>query len=772
MMKEGFITYWQARLQRDLAAFADPGTLVVSPGQAAIDSKWESRGKEMSAHFSISLDTGVRVMFQERTLSYRAFLSTPEMADLLGLAKMRLRFPQSKIFIETKGRKLDGDASRPESAIDLLKRESEESNDTGRTKILMVTGDAGSGKTQVLTELVRRKAEEFVSGKSDCLYLYINAQGRALARLYEAIATELQDLRSLVTYHAIPALVHAGALVLVVDGFDELLGVGGYDDAFSSLASFIGELDGEGRIIASARSAYYEQEFLQRAGTAASLGQQSWMQVPIKVENWGEDELSAYATKYCQAGGMDDVRTQELVASARRALSGANSALLGKPLFIAKTLELLATVPDFAFKGNDLLKSLVEGYLERERCAKLLDKSSKPLLTHDQMSSLMVALADEMWNQETRELDSRSVKEIADFQLELLGVDSAARIITTERMPFLAFMTKGSRSGQVAYEHEMFFSYFLAAALSKRLISKDIGFELFLGRSILPSEVSDTASRILIEEKRLSDNAALQGMLAYVGSAAIQRNSRSEQIKENAGTLVLALFNTLHDSGWTELKNAEIRGITFPGGSMERLEFNSCNFSNVIFRRVDLSLARFINCSAHDVSFYEPTVDPKSTRLQFVNFDPASVYGIRWHHDDRLEVVYDPDQLLDVLSKCGAVEKAKTAGETARKIDPHLLDMIQRLLRAYNRANPLCVADWQLKKIVAENQWSDLRRILIEFGIVTSEERDTSGSHKEFLRRRFLTDDVMNGLYRSRDAAPQIQRFWDKIEQEFPARGS
>ena len=53
------------------------------------------------------------------------------------------------------------------------------------------------------------------------------------------MARDLQDLRSRFSYNAVPPLVRNGLVVPVIDGFDELLGSGGYDEAFSSLAAFI-----------------------------------------------------------------------------------------------------------------------------------------------------------------------------------------------------------------------------------------------------------------------------------------------------------------------------------------------------------------------------------------------------------------------------------------------------------------------------------------------------------------------------------------------------
>ena len=100
-----------------------------------------------------------------------------------------------------------------------------EETDADSTRVIMVTGEAGAGKTQVLQELVRRQADNYLRGKTHKLFLYVNAQGRALARLNEALATELQDLRVSLTYHSVATLARVGILIPIIDGFDELLGV-------------------------------------------------------------------------------------------------------------------------------------------------------------------------------------------------------------------------------------------------------------------------------------------------------------------------------------------------------------------------------------------------------------------------------------------------------------------------------------------------------------------------------------------------------------------
>ena len=103
--------------------------------------------------------------------------------------------------------------------------------------------------------------------KTDYLYLYVSAQARALSNLRDAFAGETQDLRAAFTRDAIGALTRRGLLVPIIDGFDEMLGAAGYGDAFSSLQQFLAELAGGGVIVVSARSSFYEVEFLTSTDT-------------------------------------------------------------------------------------------------------------------------------------------------------------------------------------------------------------------------------------------------------------------------------------------------------------------------------------------------------------------------------------------------------------------------------------------------------------------------------------------------------------------------
>jgi hypothetical protein len=129
---------------------------------------------------------------------------------------------------------------------------------------------------------------------------------------------------------------------------------------------------------------------------------------------------------------------------------------------------------------------------------KLLDRNGGSLVTHSQLEKLFTTLAEEMWNQETRELDRRSVKDIAEYVLVTEGVPESSQRIVIERMSQLALLSRGEQSGGTAFEHEMFFSFFLAQVFGQAILSGGDSVRLMLSRSVLPVEVASGAVRGLI----------------------------------------------------------------------------------------------------------------------------------------------------------------------------------------------------------------------------------------------------------------------------------
>jgi hypothetical protein len=764
-----FASFWKGRIERDLTPFADPGTppSVETASLRSLSASWVSRGEQEEAQFSLSLEEGVRVRYKGRQLPYKSFLADSGMADLLGLAKM---IQQSRkrpgVFIDTLARLRGGDPAQKEPALAAL-RGLLEGAEADQTRVLMVTGDAGSGKTRVLQELVSQQAARYLSGKTDRLYLYVNAQGRALARFNEALATELQDLRARLTYHAVSAVVRAGILVPVIDGFDELLGMGGYDDAFSSLAGFIEELEGGGQLVASARSAYYEQEFVKRTEKTSILQGAPWIQTAVEVEPWGEREFSQYVRGIAEERGLAPGKQDELEREANEAFSERNAHLRQKPLFVAKAVELLMDRVEFA-RGIDLLSALVKAYLERERREKLLDRAGGSLLSETELESLLTNLAEEMWNQETRELDSRSVREVAEYVLLDSSATDEAKQIVASRMPTLAFLSPGSRTAWVSFEHELFFSYFLSLALERKLLSDGSGSRAFLGRSILPeAAVTTMLRRVNLGNEEYRSWA--QTLFGKIEKPAGEEGMRAPQVRENAGVIAREAIRSAAERK-ANLNGSVLRNVVSPGGALGSVVLEGWSFERVEFRRVDLRGTAFVACRVTETLFSEPLIDRKSTKLGLTGLDPrVSIRGLRVVIGGEAMPVFTPEEILALLRECGAPIGLEAEDVSYRRnVSVSVVRLLEKLAMVYSSRNPVCLVDDNLKRLFGAPEWARIEKLLIGEGLANREHRPTGGAPKDFLRKHFLPGEFMSGLDSRAIVPPAVRRFWELVETEFP----
>ena len=744
-------------IERDLTSFADPGTTVeVSEAGRNFRAAWTARGTLRDDLFSISSDGSVSVKSKGRTPSYGSFLA--DLADVRAVARMILQASEPAFSIATRARRDDSEnassAPDPSPAVGLLADLLEHENETA-TRVIMLTGAPGAGKTHILRELVRRQADKYVRGQTTRLLLYVDAQGRALARLDEALATELQDLKVGLTYHSIPVLARRGLLVPVIDGFDELLGVSGYDDAFSSLAGLLEQLEGQGQLLVSARSVYYEEEFLSRADD----GKQPWEHIPVRVLDWEEDDQRNYLDRWAEKE-----RLSEGSAAALRKRIGSvigeeeNRDLTLKPLFFSWVVDLLNRNSSFSV-GDDLLRQLVDAYMSREREEKLLDRRSRPLLTERQFERLMLELAEEMWNQDTRALDHRSVRDVAEYVVADEGLPKDAKRVVMERMPSLAFLSRGvaHKPGTGSFEHELFFFYFLGKIIAERLASAEGDMRIVLSRSALPEDVTDRVARELSADAR----ERLRELLARLVEAGRTEWHRTTQVRENAGLLVMALFRARG-----EVEDCTVESVVFPGSSLADVRLTRCAFNGVTVRRTDLTSTQFMDCTSEEMYFLEPLVRPGSTCLDLDGLKVEQVLGIRVLDK---EPDYDPSEIERVLENCGAPILSETSRFTpAAEVASEYKDLVERLTRAYRRANPVYVDKDQLPKLFKDSAWSTVEQLLIAHGLVEKEKRHPGGQPMEALRRRFLPEKLMSGLNANADVDERIRAFWRALASEPP----
>ncbi len=718
--------FWKKVLIRDLKGFADPGTpVLVDVAGTGITVVWSQRGKDRQAAFQLSPDGDFRWIPSDggSPQTYRQFLCTEELADFEQLAGAIVRaFPPPKHYVPTQA-SIDSKGTNAEKKPShelILKRSSDAlSNPGGKTQMLFLKGDAGSGKTTLLRQVTRNQAELFRQAQSSFIYLYVSAQGRALSNLRDALSGELDDLRAGFTRDAVPPLVRQGLLVPIIDGFDELLGAAGYGDAFGSLHQFLDELDGCGVLIVSARSSFYDTEFLGHEltmGTRAS----AYEIMPVTLHPWGEDEIFQYLAR---VRGDDSVSEEDRKAVLD--LPPGERELLAKPFFASLFAEYVDS-PEGRDRGVSLSEYLVGSYVRRES-EKIVDRDGRPLLDVDGHRKIFELTAEFMWTGEKRDFNADDLRAVAELVADEVGLpaDSTKQLVT-KITSYAGFRTSlHGRQQRFQFEHEVYFDYFLAESLRRRLTS---GPELgsFLDGGLLPEEV---IAAVVAPDNAMQWLALLDG---FKRNTAVQENRR-----RNSGTLAAVCFRVLGEIRDRSISFCHFVNTTFGDARFVSVEFRNCRFVGVRMDRAIFQACKIANCVA------EGLIVSGKGRMQLTGLIPGkNLYSLI--DVETSEEIFSPNSMKRLLHRAGVPGMAEEPAmihysETAQK---HI-DLLQGIVSKYRQSNLLCLQDDRLFRLFKNPFWPSLRRLLVEHKIVEEEYRQTSGSKKTFLRRNVSLTDLM-----------------------------
>ena len=735
-------------IERDIDAFADPGT------EVAVDKEvvyWEQDGQERTANLRAAPGRELPDLVIEGVqMSYRDFLAGPHMANLDRLAEFMPKTIRAEDYIPTRGSTSDIGTRRADELVATLACEDLR---YGSTRIVLVHGEAGSGKTMALKRMTIDRARQHPRPSSSPLFFYIDVQGRALSRLEDAMARDLQDLRSRFSYDAVPSLVRNGLLVPVIDGFDELLGTGGYEDAYSSLAALISQLDGCGAIIASARSAFLDyNSFRENAERYSGDGPASYDIETVRIEPWTDEDAEELLSK--KAGGGSVIQRFRTV---RDGMDQANRALLRKPFYVSQIASLL--LDGEGIESNDMiLDKLVDSFIKREH-SKLRNKEGSALLTLSGHHEFLVRLAEEMWWLETRHLDAGTVKAWMELVLEDLGVpEEDARQIRT-RVPTYGFLTTaGTSKRTLRFEHEVFYAYFLAEKLKRCIASEPRELRRFLSRSMLDETLVDQTVR------RLGSDIGEATQAAGAVCSVLTKGLTEGIARQNGGRLVariIAYYGGLANDA--VLRNLYFEHDSFGESALVRPRFINCYFNEVDLTRTRMNAPQFADCVLQ-----VPRVTIGRTSLIGASADLGRIVrGIVVVDDSSGEavtdVIYAPDRINSILGELGVelpeeeedqVQWGYTAAQRRR------IKILENFLGKMKQRFRLSRDDLARLRVVKEEEWGTVYDLLETHGLLKEERRGMSGRPKLLIRLAYPPDIIRMGEDTSDGSRAKLTAFW------------
>ena len=741
----------RAQIRRDIAPFADPGSEVIDESD---ELYWEKDGDAHTARLKEAPGAYLPLItIKGVDMAYRDFLASAYMADLPRLAEF---IPKSlgrpRDYVDTRASQSDRESL--DHADLLVARLATEQLPYGSTRIVLVQGDAGAGKTMALKKMTIDRATDYREGGVPSLFFYIDAQGRSLSRLDDAMARDLQDLRSRFSYNAVPPLVRNGLLVPVIDGFDELLGSGGYDEAFSSLAAFIAQLDGRGSVVASARSAFFDyNSFRLNAQRFAHDGQLSYQVDEVTLQPWNDED----ADRFVAGKATDDPGLVTRFHSLRDRMPERERHLLRKPFYVAQVAKLLMSGERIA-SDEAILHALVDRFIRREH-AKLRDRDGAPLLSLEGHRMLLVRLSEEMWWLETRYLDIDTVRTWAELVLEELDVpeDNARQIRTrVSTNPFLT--TRDSTRGELRFEHEVFYSFFLAEGLTHFIDDRIAELRRFLNRSILDDTVLEQTIA------RYSSDVHASSRAASAVCSVLRRGLTDGVARQNGGRLVARLIKACGglESGRT-LQRLYFDQEDFGTATLHAPVFVGCDFVGVDLTRTQMHSPRFDDCT-----FQVPRVALEHTRFSDASSGLAGIVnGIVVTGDgvDEPETTYyAPQDIASILVKLGMESSGGVpAAPTWTSQQRDRKRVLERFLAQMERRFYVAKETLDRLSVVRESEWPEVRRLLEHHRLLREEHRQMSGRPKPLIRLTVPPNVIRQGEDANNTAHDGVSRFWEDL---------
>ncbi len=739
---EDLILYWAGVIDKDLSGFADPRTKIdVDIDSRFLNATWIVRGHERKASFRLSTEGDFRWLPKGDTNlvgeSYRSFLVAQDMADFNQLCKaIEGSFQPEPSYVSTQAM-LEGE-NKEAISDDLLYNIVDKAlyDSSGKTKMLFVKGDAGTGKTTLLRHLTGLQARKYKSKQSDYLFLYVSAQGRSLSNLRDAISGVLDDLRAGFTRDAVYPLVRHGLLVPIIDGFDELLGVAGYGDAFGSLQNFLSEVKGRGSIIVSARSAFYDIEFIGK-NTADHLLDAHYDVEPITLLPWGDKEIHRYLALARNLTTLDH-KDQ----SALDSMDEKDRSLLSKPFFASRFPEFV-DIHNGDYGNQSLLEYLVDAYVKRES-SKIVDRDGNPLVPIDTHRQLFIEATEYMWQSESRDLGEDELRALAEFAADATDlIGDAAQQFIAKISSYHGFRTDSSGGRRrFRFEHEVYFDYFLSNALRVKFTSP-ISMSTFIDRGIIPDEIIDSAIDI--------NNA----IYCFELLDHIKRNSvLQENRRQNLGSIIATAIKIVKNIDNINLSYLSFINVSFELSIFNNIIFNNCNFNNI-----NLSTTKFYNCKI-DNCLITRIIVSDTTHLDIKGIIPGGnlscIVNISGEGD-----TYVPSRMSEILSLIGTPDQTPSLpilSDSAK----NAIELLQRVVQKYRRTNILCLEDDTMFSIFRDPYWETLLDLLIEYNIVKEETRATSGTTKHFFRPQVAIINLLKYETVRNDDLPDdsIGNFW------------
>ena len=732
----------------DLLAFADDesGAAVDTDGTFIL----QRNGEELSGSLTQGPDGHMWVNIDGERIPYRRFL-THNLArmDVLAQRLVERRSPVPGF--------VNADVALQRAAEDVIHGDGLGLLDERCAKVspfasrvLFVTADAGHGKTALLREHQYHQATRFLRGESHYLFWHLDLQGRQLLRLSEALMGDLAELRlSGLWMPAVVRLMRRGALIVGIDGFDELAAEQGGVDALGALASLVSQLGGHGVVVAASRRTFFNTDDYLRRGGMVRRGVPDPCQFDqMELEAWTEGDVITYFER-AEFDGRRIQNPVEMYSRIVAVLGGDKShPLVTRPFLVSQIAkasvlydaspEVFLRAPDDPYSG---VASVVSAFVTREVAEKWkVRETGEPYLTEEQHLTFLADVAEEMHRNQKDRLHIEIIETIATLLLDQWEIAGGLRqqIIEMVRMHVLLVAPPSSNQSQRMFDHPEFRDYFIAYALKERIAAVMAGGGTNeLVRFLSISQLSDSTARYvcsMLDRNPLGVTTFLSAM-----EDALTREWKPTYLQQNLGTMIPFMID-----GVDFPTTASFAGkVIYSSLALENTRIGDFTFKDGTFVNASLRGAQWHDVRLETMALGELQLD-RDASFTNVTLVRCAVEGIRVQSKDEDELrEYAPTRIRRELEKIGLqiVDEELPIDVVDEVTDSPNVRLLRKLLRMFHRTT--IVSDETLRTrfgsdyIALEGQ---LIPLLLKYGVVEERKWRGSGNHNAWTLAVSLDD--------------------------------
>lgn len=354
------------------------------------------------------------------------------------------------------------------------------------TTVYFLHADAGAGKTELMLRMAHARAKDVAlkPAGSQPLYLFISSTGSILADLDTIVEATLNATR-LLNAEGAKVLCRNGLLVLMVDGFDELVSQGKFEDTLDSLTPWLRGLKSKGAIVASARSSWYLMQYREQINKERDLSLEHRL---LTLSPWSEKDVGDYLYHFGWPATVGKAEYEILkipfFSKAFVAARGANSRVRGVS---RSAVGEVAVRMEF----EQVFMIVVDFFLSREERKLTSPVSNTAVLNADDIKRIFSEVAGFMHGSPASVIE---LEELATCAEAALGVNSLNEIAVglRHRLSSLCGVqvvnTYGDKLTRFEFSHEVLYACFLTTHILTWTHSEEQVVTIF-SRKSLPKQL-------------------------------------------------------------------------------------------------------------------------------------------------------------------------------------------------------------------------------------------------------------------------------------------